>query len=198
MATNKFDEVFMTLVDEAVTAAKGIPEAAKKAEVLARLAQAVATTGLVKGDSEAKSEPPAKTQKPKNMGSEDKAAMEHAKAEAEPPAGKKPDAKEALKQKPDKTAGAKEKAGLPKLPKKMDKKWTTEWTEEALEAFSDELDKLSEKAELYGEDLNEVVKAFSEGKYSSPEDLNPLNIHAFMVYLESLEAEDDEEATSAG
>lgn len=201
VTTNDYNEVFMALVNDSAAAARGIPDAAKKAEILARLAQAVAATGLVNGIAET-AEVTA-SQEPKHMGSEDKAAAARAKAEAEPSVEKKPDAKEALKQKPDKTvndtvknsvkAEKKEEVELPKLPKKMDKKWTTEWTDEAFDAFSDELSLLDEKISVYGEELNEAIKEFSEGKYSTPEDLNPLNIHAFMVYLEALEKSMEED-----
>ena len=183
---NEFNVIFTTSVNEAMKAAKAIPDAGKRAEIYANIATAIATTGLVTGSS---AEEVAHST---TMGSEDVASMERAKREAEAApkkkaekAEKKADAKKALKQTPDKTVDDEVKEETPQ--------WTTEWTEEAMEAFADELNTLETKIAEYGEELDEAVKEFSSEKYKSVDDLNPLNIRAFLAYLESLENSDEEE-----
>ena len=187
---NEFNVIFTTSVNEAMKAAKAIPDAGKRAEIYANIATAIATTGLVTGSS---AEEVARST---TMGSEDVASMERAKREteaapkkkaekAEKKADAKTDAKKALKQTPDKTVDDEVKEETPQ--------WTTEWTEEAMEAFADELNTLETKIAEYGEELDEAVKEFSSEKYKSVDDLNPLNIRAFLAYLESLENSDEEE-----
>ena len=187
---NEFNVIFTTSVNEAMKAAKAIPDAGKRAEIYANIATAIATTGLVTGSS---AEEVARST---TMGSEDVASMERAKREteaapkkkaekAEKKTGAKTDAKKALKQTPDKTVDDEVKEETPQ--------WTTEWTEEAMEAFADELNTLETKIAEYGEELDEAVKEFSSEKYKSVDDLNPLNIRAFLAYLESLENSDEEE-----
>lgn len=198
---NEFNVIFTTSVNEALKAAKAVPDAGKRAEVYASIALALAQTGLVTGNEVA--EPVAHT----GMGSEDVASMERAKheaktAEAAPKkkpslpktekadkaekADKKADAKKALKPAPDKTSDDEVKEEV--------KVWTDEWTDEALEFFSEELATLESKMELYGDDLNDVISEWSSNKYNSPDELNPLNIRAFLTYLESLENSLEEEA----
>ena len=187
---NEFNVIFTTSVNEAMKAAKAIPDAGKRAEIYANIATAIATTGLVTGSS---AEEAARSA---TMGSEDVASMERAKREteaapkkkaekAEKKADAKTDAKKALKQTPDKTVDDEVKEETPQ--------WTTEWTEEAMEAFANELNTLETKIAEYGEELDEAVKEFSSEKYKSVDDLNPLNIRAFLAYLESLENSDEEE-----
>lgn len=196
MAKNEFNVMFASVINESLTAARLIPDSAKKAEVLASLANAIARTGLVTASEDVV---PAK----QHMGSEDVAAMERDKAEgkvekkAEAPKkaakSKTEKAREGITPKPDKTVEKPKKeeaaAETPKEePKKVEeKRWTTEWTEEAIEAFSKELEEVEQKAEEYGDDLNAVIEEFSEGKYHTPDDLNPMNIRAFLFYLEDLE-----------
>ena len=187
---NEFNVIFTTSVNEAMKAAKAIPDAGKRAEIYANIATAIATTGLVTGSSAEE------VTRSTTMGSEDVASMERAKREteaapkkkaekAEKKADAKTDAKKALKQTPDKTVDDEVKEETPQ--------WTTEWTEEAMEAFADELNTLETKITEYGEELDEAVKEFSSEKYKSVDDLNPLNIRAFLAYLESLENSDEEE-----
>ena len=186
---NEFNVIFTTSVNEAMKAAKAIPDAGKRADIYANIATAIATTGLVTGSS---AEEVARST---TMGSEDVASMERAKREAEAAPKKaekaekkadaKTDAKKALKQTPDKTVDDEVKEETPQ--------WTTEWTEEAMEAVADELNTLETKIAEYGEELDEAVKEFSSEKYKSVDDLNPLNIRAFLAYLESLENSDEEE-----
>lgn len=198
MAKNEFNVMFASVINESLTAARLIPDTAKKAEVLASLANAIARTGLVTASEEVVA--PAV----QHMGSEDVAAMERDKAEgkvekkAETPKkttakSKTEKAREGITPKPDKTVEKPKKeettVETPKEePKKVEeKRWTTEWTEEAIEAFSKELEEVEQKAEEYGDDLNAVIEEFSEGKYHTPDDLNPMNIRAFLFYLEDLE-----------
>lgn len=188
MAKNEFNVMFASVINESLTAARLIPDTAKKAEVLASLANAIARTGLVTASEDVV---PAE----QHMGSEDVAAMERDKAEgkvekkAETPnkttaKSKTEKAREGITPKPDKTVEKPKK----EEPKKVEeKRWTTEWTEEAIEAFSKELEEVEQKAEEYGDDLNAVIEEFSEGKYHTPDDLNPMNIRAFLFYLEDLE-----------
>lgn len=188
MAKNEFNVMFASVINESLTAARLIPDTAKKAEVLASLANAIARTGLVTASEDVV---PAE----QHMGSEDVAAMERDKAEgkvekkAETPKkttakSKTEKAREGITPKPDKTVEKSKK----EEPKKVEeKRWTTEWTEEAIEAFSKELEEVEQKAEEYGDDLNAVIEEFSEGKYHTPDDLNPMNIRAFLFYLEDLE-----------
>lgn len=197
MAKNEFNVMFASVINESLTAARLIPDSAKKAEVLASLANAIARTGLVTASEDVV---PAE----QHMGSEDVAAMERDKAEgkvekkAEMPKktiakSKTEKAREGITSKPDKTVEKpkKEETAVEtskEEPKKVEeKRWTTEWTEEAIEAFSKELEEVEQKAEEYGDDLNAVIEEFSEGKYHTPDDLNPMNIRAFLFYLEDLE-----------
>lgn len=189
---NEFNVIFTTSVNEAMKAAKAIPDAGKRAEIYANIATAIATTGLVTGST-------AETATHTVMGSEDVASMERAKHEAEAAPKKKAekaektekkattktDAKTALKQEPDKTVDDEVKEET--------SQWTTEWTEEAMDAFADELTALEGKIEAYGEELDLVVQEFSSNKYKSADELNPLNIRAFLAYLEALENSSDEE-----
>lgn len=196
MAKNEFNVMFASVINESLTAARLIPDSAKKAEVLANLANAIARTGLVTASEDVV---PAE----QHMGSEDVAAMERDKDEGKvekktetqkkAAKSKTEKAREGITPKPDKTVEKPKKeeavAETPKEePKKVEeKRWTTEWTEEAIEAFSKELEEIEQKAEEYGDDLNAVIEEFSEGKYHTPDDLNPMNIRAFLFYLEDLE-----------
>ena len=193
---NEFNVIFTTSVNEAMKAAKAIPDASKRAEVYANIAAAIATTGLVTG-STAEAEPRATM----GMGSEDMASLERAKREAETAPKKKTekaekksapktDAKKALKQEPDKTVDDEVKEETPQ--------WTTEWTDEAMNAFEEELTTLESKMETYGDELNLVVQEFSSNKYKSADELNPLNIRAFLAYLEALENSEEDEEEAAG
>ena len=193
---NEFNVIFTTSVNEAMKAAKAIPDAGKRAEVYANIAAAIATTGLVTG-STAEAEPRATM----GMGSEDMASLERAKREAETAPKKKTekaekksapktDAKKALKQEPDKTVDDEVKEETPQ--------WTTEWTDEAMNAFEEELTTLESKMETYGDELNLVVQEFSSNKYKSADELNPLNIRAFLAYLEALENSEEDEEEAAG
>ena len=148
---NEFNVIFTTSVNEAMKAAKAIPDAGKRAEVYANIAAAIATTGLVTG-STAEAEPRATM----GMGSEDMASLERAKREAETAPKKKTenaekksapktDAKKVLKQEPDKTVDDEVKEETPQ--------WTTEWTDEAMNAFEEELTTLESKMETYGDEL---------------------------------------------
>ena len=193
---NEFNVIFTTSVNEAMKAAKAIPDAGKRADVYANIAAAIATTGLVTG-STAEAEPRATM----GMGSEDMASLERAKREAETAPKKKTekaekksapktDAKKALKQEPDKTVDDEVKEETPQ--------WTTEWTDEAMNAFEEELTTLESKMETYGDELNLVVQEFSSNKYKSADELNPLNIRAFLAYLEALENSEEDEEEAAG
>lgn len=193
---NEFNVIFTTSVNEAMKAAKAIPDAGKRAEVYANIAAAIATTGLVTG-STAEAEPRATM----GMGSEDMASLERAKREAETAPKKKiekaekksapkTDAKKALKQEPDKTVDDEVKEET--------SQWTTEWTDEAMNAFEEELTTLESKMETYGDELNLVVQEFSSNKYKSADELNPLNIRAFLAYLEALENSEEDEEEAAG
>ena len=193
---NEFNVIFTTSVNEAMKAAKAIPDAGKRAEVYANIAAAIATTGLVTG-STAEAEPRATM----GMGSEDMASLERAKREAETAPKKKTekaekksapktDAKKVLKQEPDKTVDDEVKEETPQ--------WTTEWTDEAMNAFEEELTTLESKMETYGDELNLVVQEFSSNKYKSADELNPLNIRAFLAYLEALENSEEDEEEAAG
>ena len=193
---NEFNVIFTTSINEAMKAAKAIPDAGKRAEVYANIAAAIATTGLVTG-STAEAEPRATM----GMGSEDMASLERAKREAETAPKKKTekaekksapktDAKKALKQEPDKTVDDEVKEETPQ--------WTTEWTDEAMNAFEEELTTLESKMETYGDELNLVVQEFSSNKYKSADELNPLNIRAFLAYLEALENSEEDEEEAAG
>lgn len=180
---NEYNVMFASTINEGIKAARAISDAGKKAEVYASLALAIAQTGLVTGVATNVDAP-----------QEDKPAK---KETAKP----KPDAKKDLKPQPDKTVDDKVEAVTAESRlketaknKTSDEAWTTEWNDATMEEFSDELDTLSEKMEEYGDDLNDVVAEWSDGRYSSPEQLNPLNIRAFLIYLTDLErsiAEDE-------
>lgn len=181
---NEFNIIFTTAINDGLTAARGIIDTTKRAEVFAQLALAIAQTGLVTGSEEA----PEQTIK-QNMGSEDIASIKrhnpNAKVEEAPAkVEKKVDAKKALKPVPDKTKAVKAKEPA----------WTAEWTEEAITEFEEELTTLEALEKDLGDDLGDLISEFSSGKYKSSDDLTPLNIRAFIVYVEELEKSMAEEA----
>lgn len=67
-----------------------------------------------------------------------------------------------------------------------------EWTEEMEEKYADELKFIAELKEEYDEEeINKVVRVWSEEEYRSLEDITPLNISAFVDYLKDLTEEEE-------
>ena len=71
---------------------------------------------------------------------------------------------------------------------------TKEWTDKMELKFKEEISFLKSLKEEYEEqDLIECVKNFSEGDLTSLEDINPLNIKGFTLYMKALIAQAEEE-----
>lgn len=64
------------------------------------------------------------------------------------------------------------------------------WTEENMLQLKDELDFVRLKNEQYGEEqINNCINSFSQGVYKTTDDINPLNIRGFVAYIQDLESQ---------
>lgn len=208
---SKIHDMFSEVINEAYKAAGGISDPCQKANALANIANALAHA--INGQSFVPSNMESAVsvdtvEEITNMGSEDKAKTSEIRnsntkkksttstktaKETKEDKVEKIDAKETLTPKPDKvTEDSKKEDKKPTSTTEQEPEWTEEWTDEAFAYFDSELTTLSEKIEMYGEDeVNNIVSAFSEGKYTSADELNPLNIRGFLLYLQGLETEED-------
>lgn len=171
MATVK--KLFSDAIQKGMQAATAITDPYQKATAYAALADAMAKTGLVAGanleetEAETTSAPTATaTEKGK-----DSLKPEAAKSKAAP-APKK--AEKAVEPEPEQ-------------PTETEAELTEEWTDEMVELKSDQIAFISQLKEEYEEEaLNGCVEQFSEGVMSSLDEITPLNIDAFVAFMQAL------------
>ena len=166
-------EAFRALINKANENLGMVSDPAKKAEICATLALAVATTGLVtEVDDKAVEAVKAVKEETKVTGhealqKENKVIEEQASAVEETA----PVAEEPVKDR-DVT---------------VDDTWDDEYW---VNHFAKECEYLQNTVEEYGEEeINEAVKLFSQGNYQTVEDIQPFNIVAFVTYLKELTEE---------
>lgn len=158
-------KAFRAFINEANKNLGMVTEPAKKAEICASLALAIATTGLVtEVPEEAKNISEVAQEEPKVTGHEALAKKSNIKVEA--------------------------KSEVVKVEERdvtVDDTWEDEYW---INHFANECEYLQKAVEEYGEEeVNEAVKLFSQGNYQSVDDIQPFNIVAFVTYLKELTEE---------
>lgn len=158
-------EAFRAFINEANKNLGMVTEPAKKAEICASLALAIATTGLVtEVPEEAKNISEVAQEEPKVTGHEALAKKSNIKVEAKPKVVK-----------------------VEERDVTVDDTWEDEYW---INHFANECEYLQKAMEEYGEEeVNEAVKLFSQGNYQSVDDIQPFNIVAFVTYLKELTEE---------
>ena len=158
-------EAFRAFINEANKNLGMVTEPAKKAEICASLALAIATTGLVtEVPEEAKNISEVAQEEPKPTGHEALAKKSNIKVEAKPKVVK-----------------------VEERDVTVDDTWEDEYW---INHFANECEYLQKAVEEYGEEeVNEAVKLFSQGNYQSVDDIQPFNIVAFVTYLKELTEE---------
>lgn len=158
-------EAFRAFINEANKNLGMVTEPAKKAEICASLALAIATTGLVtEVPEEAKNISEVAQEEPKVTGHEALAKKSNIKVEAKP-----------------------EVVKVEERDVTVDDTWEDEYW---INYFANECEYLQKAVEEYGEEeVNEAVKLFSQGNYQSVDDIQPFNIVAFVTYLKELTEE---------
>lgn len=158
-------EAFRAFINEANKNLGMVTEPAKKAEICASLALAIATTGLVtEVPEEAKNISEVVQEEPKVTGHEALAKKSNIKVEAKP-----------------------EVVKVEERNVTVDDTWEDEYW---INHFANECEYLQKAVEEYGEEeVNEAVKLFSQGNYQSVDDIQPFNIVAFVTYLKELTEE---------
>ena len=163
-------EAFRALINKANENLGMVSDPAKKAEICATLALAVATTGLVT-EVDDKAVEAVKTVKEKTEVTGREALQKENKVIEE--------------QAPEATPAIEE------LAKDRDVTVDDTWDDEYwVNHFAKECEYLQNAVEEYGEEeINEAVKLFSQGNYQTVEDIQPFNIVAFVTYLKELTEE---------
>ena len=158
-------EAFRAFINEANKNLGMVTEPAKKAEICASLALAIATTGLVTEiPEEAKNISEVAQEEPKVTGHEALAKKSNIKVETKP-----------------------EVVKVEERDVTVDDTWEDEYW---INHFANECEYLQKAVEEYGEEeVNEAVKLFSQGNYQSVDDIQPFNIVAFVTYLKELTEE---------
>ena len=163
-------EAFRALINKANENLGMVSDPAKKAEICASLAIAIATTGLVTEVDDKVVE-----------------AVETVKEEA------KVTGREALKKenKVIEEQASEATPAIEELDKDRDVTVDDTWDDEYwVNHFAKECEYLQNAVEEYGEEeINEAVKLFSQGNYQTVEDIQPFNIVAFVTYLKELTEE---------
>lgn len=164
-------EAFRALINKANENLGMVSDPAKKAEICASLAIAIATTGLVTEiPEEAKNISEVAQEEQKVTGHEALAKKSNIKVEAKP---------EVVK--------VKEEPKVEERDVTVDDTWEDEYW---INHFANECEYLQKAVEEYGEEeVNEAVKLFSQGNYQSVDDIQPFNIVAFVTYLKELTEE---------
>lgn len=164
-------ETFRALINKANENLGMVSDPAKKAEICASLAIAIATTGLVTEiPEEAKNISEVAQEEQKVTGHEALAKKSNIKIEAKP---------EVVK--------VKEEPKVEERDVTVDDTWEDEYW---INHFANECEYLQKAVEEYGEEeVNEAVKLFSQGNYQSVDDIQPFNIVAFVTYLKELTEE---------
>lgn len=156
------NQLFTTMISEGVKAIDGISNPKEKAMAYAEFAKAIATTGLVSLEAGEPSVPSKEDleEKPKSV----------KKAAKKPPVKEEPVVEEPVEE----VAADEETVH-------------TEWTDEAIEELETEYNTLVEMCDEYEEEsLNQVVHNFSNGVLSTIHDITPLNVTAFLGYVDMI------------
>lgn len=208
---------FVGLIQEGVTSMRAISDPKDKALVAAELAKAVASTGLVgiledatgvsmtaeeaaetkeaiKEGTAGKVNKPAKPAKPAKPSKPVKPVKEEPEEEPEVVEGTADE--EPVEEAVETTEETVEETTVEETATSEDtSEDTEEWTDEAVEKYAAELDYINQIREAYGDEgIEASIADWSEGNYSSFEDITPLNVKGFAAYLEMLVAELDEAA----
>lgn len=158
-------EAFRAFINEANKNLGMVTEPAKKAEICASLALAIATTGLV-------------TEVPEEVKNISEVAQEEPKVTGHEALAKKSNIKVEAKS---------EVVKVEERDVTVDDTWEDEYW---INHFANECEYLQKAVEEYGEEeVNEAVKLFSQGNYQSVDDIQPFNIVAFVTYLKELTEE---------
>ena len=196
---------FVGLIQEGVTAMRAISDPKDKAMVAAQLAKAVASTGLVgiMEDAEEVSMTAVEAAETKEAIKEGTAGKVNKPAKpvkpVKPVKPAKP-AKEEPEEEPEVvTEGSSEEAVNETAPEETvaptGSEDTEEWTDEAVEKYGEELNYITQVREAYGDEgIEASITDWSEGVYSTFDDITPLNVKGFAAYLEMLVAELNEDA----
>ena len=181
MATVK--ELFKTVVGEAIKNAELIELPKDKAMAYASIASALAQAMNNSVENIAR-----KSEHEKDLGIVEVAVSE--KKEEKPTEEKRPrKTADKMKRQPKELPPEEEPEKKEEVPN-----FTSDWTDEAFEYYEKELEEIAGFAEDYGEDgLNECLKKFSSGTLKSEEDINPLNIKAFTLYLREVRANESDD-----
>ena len=174
MAT--INEMFVTAVSEGMKAAKTITDASNRAMAYAELAKALAmkSNNMTPSINAEDVSTPAE-------GKESLKETPKAKVETKPEPAPKEEKKAPALGKP-KAQPAPEPEPEPQEPELVD-----EWTEEMIELKAEAIATMNQWKEEYDEEsLDQAVQMFSEGQLESLADISPLNIDAFLEFLESL------------
>lgn len=164
-------EAFRALINKANENLGMVSDPAKKAEICATLALAVATTGLVT-EVDDKAVEAVKTVKEETKVTGREALQKENKVIEE--------------QAPEETAPVAEEPAKDR-DVTVDDTWDDEYW---VNHFAKECEYLQNAVEEYGEEeINEAVKLFSQGNYQTVEDIQPFNIVAFVTYLKELTEE---------
>lgn len=168
----KVQDTFLKAINEGMAAARMIQDPAHKASAYAQLAHALAITGLVANPAT------------DSTGSAEQA--EEAAVPATPAKGKdslKPDASK-VKKEESVTPPAAPAAEAPEA------EASEEWTEELITQKADQIEYISNLKNDYDENqLNQCVQKFSDGHLSTLDDISPLNIDAFVAFMQGLIAQ---------
>jgi hypothetical protein len=161
---NTIKELFVKAINNGFKSTEMIAEAKDKAMAYAAIATAIAQSGLIaSNESAGEAEAPVKT-----------------------PAASTPTGKDAIKTGADKGSKAAPKApATPVAPAEIE--IVEEWTDEMIELKGSQVEKLNALKEEYGDDvINQGVEMFSENIYHSIDEITPLNIDAFLDFVENM------------
>jgi hypothetical protein len=167
---NTIKELFVKAINNGFKSTEMIAEAKDKAMAYAAIATAIAQSGLIaSNESAGEAEAPVKT-----------------------PAASTPTGKDAIKTGADKGSKAAPKAPAtpvapvePAVPAEIE--IVEEWTDEMIELKGSQVEKLNALKEEYGDDvINQGVEMFSENIYHSIDEITPLNIDAFLDFVENM------------
>ena len=211
MDIEKMNELYCSAINEAYAKVDAISKPEEQAKVLVSIAQALASTGLIQANVNEVKASDIDTNfkdddvKEKKKVTDEKTASVPSREDLKrKPPVKKSEQKPGLKTKPVKT----EDEWEPETP---------EWTEEAEKHLAKELDFVNNKIVEYGTEeyeyqidqgtlkpldgdakqekieelgdaiLSDCFKEYTDGTYKDLDGLNPLNIKAFVIYIQSLE-----------
>lgn len=200
--SSNLTNTFVGLIQEGVTSMRAISDPKDKALVAAELAKAVAATGLIgilddaqevsmtaeqaaetkeaiKEGTAGKTNKPAKPAKPVKP---KKVEPKQEETPNEPDPKEEEDSQDPSADEPKVVEGTAETVEASED--------TEEWTDEAAAKYADELDYITQVRKAYGDEAIEAsISDWSEGVYSTFEEITPLNVKGFAAYLEMLVAD---------